>query len=269
MRTSCDIDILILEQDLERAVALLAEKLSYRTNEYRNYHDVSLFSPSGVHLELHFSLKETYQSLDGVLSRAWEFSESAENCSYQKSLSIGFFLFYQIAHLSYHFRSGGCGVRYFLDLYYITQKFPASLSLALPMLKESDLIPFSQGVLHLTDVWFRKQSHNEVSLGIQEFVLNGGLHGNSVNRITLFRQRSGGKISYALSRIFLKYDVMKEIYPVLKRYPILLPICHVRRWIHILLDGRLHRVISEFRVNSKISAHSDTDLSDLFRRLGL
>ena len=57
MRTSCDIDILIHESDLERAVAMLVDKLAYK-REFKGSHDISLFSDYGVHLELHYSLIE-------------------------------------------------------------------------------------------------------------------------------------------------------------------------------------------------------------------
>ena len=72
MRTSCDIDILVREQDLERAVALLQSELSYRTDGERGYHDISLFSQSGIHLELHFNILEDMEGIDRLLSRVWE-----------------------------------------------------------------------------------------------------------------------------------------------------------------------------------------------------
>ena len=57
MRTSCDIDILVKKEDLDRAVALLVEEAAYR-QQSKNSHDVGLFSESGVHLELHYGLIE-------------------------------------------------------------------------------------------------------------------------------------------------------------------------------------------------------------------
>ena len=48
MRTSCDIDILVKEESLDRATNALVEKLSYKTDYEKHYHDVSLFSPFGM-----------------------------------------------------------------------------------------------------------------------------------------------------------------------------------------------------------------------------
>ena len=71
MRTSCDIDILVREQDIDTAAQAIGEKLGYRY-ESKNYHDISLKSESGVHLELHFSLKENEENIDGLLSDCWQ-----------------------------------------------------------------------------------------------------------------------------------------------------------------------------------------------------
>ena len=57
MRTSCDIDILIHEYDLDRAVKALSEKLEF-VPKRKNGHDQTLLSTSGMHFELHYNLIE-------------------------------------------------------------------------------------------------------------------------------------------------------------------------------------------------------------------
>ena len=81
MRTSCDIDVLIHECDIDAAVAALVAK-GYTAGE-KNYHDVSLHSPNKIHLELHFSIQENIDSLDSVLSEAWSFAKKAEGHRYE------------------------------------------------------------------------------------------------------------------------------------------------------------------------------------------
>ena len=70
LRTCCDVDILIREEDVDRAVALLEQKTDLRV-EKRNYHDISMMN-SQIHLELHFSIKENMDNIDGLLSRVWD-----------------------------------------------------------------------------------------------------------------------------------------------------------------------------------------------------
>ena len=55
MRTSCDIDILIHEEDIEKAKSILVNDYGY-TDRGKGSHDVSIFSPKGIHLELHYDL---------------------------------------------------------------------------------------------------------------------------------------------------------------------------------------------------------------------
>ena len=104
LRAACDIDILVHEEDLDRAQALLIEKLGFeRTGKC--FHDVSLYLGS-VHLELHYNIKEDGPRLDSLLSRVWEFVSPCEN-SYRCKMTDEFFAFHIVAHTCYHFLHGG------------------------------------------------------------------------------------------------------------------------------------------------------------------
>ena len=80
MRTSCDIDILIHEEDLEVAISSLESK-GYSCGD-RNYHDVSLYAPNKIHLELHFNIQENRDNLDAVLKDAWEYAVPTDSYQY-------------------------------------------------------------------------------------------------------------------------------------------------------------------------------------------
>ena len=113
MRTSCDIDILIREEDLDKAVECLRQK-EYRF-ESKNFHDVSLYSPNNVHLELHFNIQENMDNLDLVLKDAWDYAVKADKNRYE--FKKEFFAFHIFAHMAYHFVSGGCGIRSLMDIW--------------------------------------------------------------------------------------------------------------------------------------------------------
>ena len=87
------------------------------TYEVKNYHDISLYSPSCTHLELHFSILEDTEQIQ-VLSQVWAHSSpvpGSDGSEYEQSPE--FFLFHLIAHMAYHFVHGGCGIPHFLDLF--------------------------------------------------------------------------------------------------------------------------------------------------------
>ena len=59
MRTSCDVDILVHESDLEKASGELVERLSYK-QEGKGSHDIAFDTPTGMHIELHYDLIEEH-----------------------------------------------------------------------------------------------------------------------------------------------------------------------------------------------------------------
>lgn len=87
MRTSCDIDILVHENDLEMATAVLKEKLGYTyERKEKGSHDIQMYSLSGVHLELHYTLLEEGRLLkaDKILSKIWDYAEEEKKAHFKK-----------------------------------------------------------------------------------------------------------------------------------------------------------------------------------------
>ena len=124
MRTSCDIDILIREEFLDRAVSVLIGELDYKYLGKGN-HDVQLESPSGVHLELHYRALNEY-SLDGYdkpLLSLFDRLKCHHGYEYRKEMSDEDFYYYHIAHMGKHYINGGCGIRTFLDLSILKKRF--------------------------------------------------------------------------------------------------------------------------------------------------
>ena len=119
MRTSCDVDILVKQCDLQRASDLLVGKLGY-TLESKLSHDWGFFTPDGFHIELHFDLIEQEVASDGIvnhkwssacLDNVWSLVSCDEGKEYSYHMSDELFYFYHIAHMAKHFERGGCGVR--------------------------------------------------------------------------------------------------------------------------------------------------------------
>ena len=118
MRTSGDVDVLVKQEDLDRAVDALVKKRNYSIIK-KNYHDVSLISENDILLELHFSIRENMKSIDFLLDKVWDNSFLTDGKKHSFEQSPEFFIFHNIAHNSYHFTHGGCGIRPFIDLYLI------------------------------------------------------------------------------------------------------------------------------------------------------
>ena len=107
MRASFDVDILIHEEDLDKAIEVLQTKAEM-VFDHRAYHDVVMRNAT-ITLELHFSLKETMDNIDRMLDRVWEYAVPDEGSRY--AMTPEYFIFHNVAHMVYHFSHGGLGVR--------------------------------------------------------------------------------------------------------------------------------------------------------------
>ncbi len=60
--------------------------------------------------------------MDTILETVWEHASPVKEGEYCYRMTEEFFLFHQITHATYHFISGGCGIRPFIDLALLLQK---------------------------------------------------------------------------------------------------------------------------------------------------
>ena len=267
MRTSCDIDILVHEKDLDRAVDVLINKLAMSTDRKKAYHDVSLFSPNGIHLELHFSIKENMENIDRLLSRAWEFASPVTE--YGFALQKEFLVFHLIAHMSYHFAGGGCGIRPFLDVFLLRQNRMYEEAMMCTYLSTCNLEKFYDSILSLIDVWFTGKVHSAITNDMQVYLLSGGIYGSEEQRIAVQQERKGGRIGYLLDRVFMSHENLKIRYRILEKYPVLYPIMQVRRWVETLFSDRFKHSIKEMKINQQITKKQSEKINLLLRELGL
>ena len=110
-RTSCDIDILVHEEVVDDTARMLCEQMGFEAESERLEHDISLRSPNGIHLELHFSLKGNVENIDPTLFRVWEYARPVEGWKHAYRQAPEFFVFHSLSHMAGHFIYGGCGLR--------------------------------------------------------------------------------------------------------------------------------------------------------------
>ena len=267
MRTSCDIDILVREEDLERAAEVLVNNLAYTTDHKKMYHDMWLFSPGGIHLELHFSILETMENIDALLSRVWEFAVPVTQYRYE--LSNDYLVFHLLAHMSYHFSGGGCGIRSLLDIFLLRRQNAYDETVLRGYLAQCGIERFYDAVLDLIAAWFQEETPSEITKRMSHFILAGGTYGTRKQQILIKQQRKGGKLKYLLNRVFMPYRELKIRYRVLEKCPILYPVMLVRRWIELLFGGRLKQSVQEAQLTVKTDKGQSDEINDLLRRIGL
>lgn len=267
LRTSCDIDILVHEEDLDRAVTALKEKAEYTTDEKKNFHDVSLYSQSGIHLELHYNLKESKENIDGILGRAWEFA-LPKNC-YEYAFTGEFFLYHVLAHASYHFTGGGCGIRPLIDLFLLKKRLPYDADKLSAMLTEAGIKRFAEEAEKLSEIWFGEGEHDSVTQAMEKFVLSGGVYGNSVNHAAVKQVEKKGKVRHILSRIWMPYESLVFRYPNLKGKRFLQPFYEIKRWFSLFKRSVWKRSVGELKTNAAMGKETVNETEKLMDSLGL
>ena len=270
MRMSCDIDILIHEEDLDHAVNALECNLDYKADDRVAYHDISLFAPSGVHLELHFNIKENMENIDRLLSDVWQNTVTPKQANeYCYSMTPEFFVFHHICHMAHHFVHGGCGIKPFVDMYIISNRFEYNDALLREILRKCDMESFYENVLYVTDVWFGEETHNYLSKQVEEYILKGGVYGSLENRVMVAQGQQGSKVKYAMSRIFLPYNSLINFYPILKTKKWLFPFMQIVRWFRLIFCGGFNRGIHEMKINQTISADKASAVKIFLENIGL
>lgn len=272
MRNSCDIDILVKEEQLDAAVAQLTEKLGY-TAGTKGDHDVVLHTPEGVYFELHYdTIQERYEvgGCRDVLARIWEDAQPKKPGSCHLVLSDEMFYFYHMAHMAKHFAVGGCGIRAFLDIWVMQNRMEYDPAARERLLKEGGLWKFARGMEQVTEYWFCDEQPSEMTEQVSRYILRASLYGDNANRAALGQAKMGGKMKYLLlRRVFMPYDYLKAEYPILQKHKWLTPVYQPVRWVRMLRRGGLKKTAAEWKANSVNDAESTNSAKKLLDHLGL
>lgn len=230
MRTSCDIDILVPQEDFERAIKLLGEN-GFKKLNVKKHHDVSLYY--GItHLELHFSLFERVEDIDTLLLKAWDYVVPVTKYEYVETRE--YFIFHHIAHMKYHFIGGGCGIKPFLDLYVLRRHNFYDTDRLYELLDMTGLRRFYDSINATLSVWFEGATSDGLTQKIEDYILSGGAFGTLENKMAVQSYLRGSRAKNLWRSAFPKYELMLGAYPILKKHKILLPAFYV---INIFKDA--------------------------------
>lgn len=264
MRTSCDIDILIKEKDLKKAIKVLTSK-GYKF-EKKLYHDVSFYSPSGVHLELHFNILESAPNIDAVLKDAWDFAESLDDTRFK--FTNEFFMFHIFAHAAHHFVSGGCGLKALMDIWVMEYKMGITYLDAKDLLKKAKIYQFAAKMTEVSNICFTGKEKSEFADILLDYIFEGGLYGTKENRIAI-KKTQYSKLTYVFKRIFLSPHDMKVQFGILEKLPFLLPACWMFRLLKMLLPNKAKKVKNELKTVDNISDKKTEKIREMYSYLDL
>lgn len=273
LRTSCDIDILVKEADLQKAADLLEGKLGY-TNKIKEMHDWVMVSQNDVCIELHFKFMNDEVAMGGYIKRTWNAdclkdiwnkSVLLDSKNYRYDMTDELFYFYHVAHMAKHFENGGCGVRSLIDLWILNHiEFDREKRAA--VIKSGNLQKFEDAMSLVSERWFSNKHADNVNV-IEDYIFNGGIYGSVENQVSVKKSKNGSTFKYIMSRIFLPYDALKHHYPVLETKKWLLPFYQIARWFNLLSPDSAKRSVRELDVSLKQNSNNKT--TKMLRELGI
>ena len=268
MRTGCDIDVLVREEELDKAKDALVN-IGYKAG-LKMTHDISLESPGGTHVEVHFDLIEKDKhGPDSVLEEFFNDASAKEGKTYHLESSPEMFIYYHIGHMAKHFVNGGCGIRPFLDLYVIKSKINYDEERLFSLLARGGYLKFANEAFALSEAWFSDGIADELTARVANFVSLGGVYGNVENMVAVKTTKKGSRAGYILHRIFIPYNELRYSYPSLTGKRWLTPVYWVARFFRIVFSKRLGYSVKEIKEGISANKTKTDAVAKLLADIGL
>ncbi len=175
-----DADILVRREDIPRAVAL-ARRLGYGIGRESD-HEYHLRTPEGIHVELHKSPVPTYErDLYAYFGDGWMRAVTMEGWEHRFRMTDEDLYVYLLAHFAKHYRSGGAGVRYAVDLYVLARHTKDFDHLYAEREMEGlGLSMFHGNIRRMLGAWFDGDAWDDVSAYLTDRLFSGSVYGDHI-----------------------------------------------------------------------------------------
>jgi hypothetical protein len=240
LRVMGDADILIRREQYGHIKQLVAE-LGYQPVTESDHEYV--WQSENLYLELHKRLIPSYNSdYYAYFGDGWRLAKQQSGFRYAMTDEDTFI--YLFTHFAKHYRDGGIGCRHVLDLWVYLRAYPdLDMAYMRSELKKLRLLEFFENVRRLLESWFDDGEADEKLDVMTDFVFDSGSWGKWESHILSAEVRNrktagsaqGGRLRSLRLLLFPEARNMAERYPVLDRFPWLLPVLWPVRWVETLL----------------------------------
>lgn len=233
LREFADNDILFHDRDTKTVREYMLDRGYQSDHEYRSDVHDEYKKPPIYNFEWHRRLLPTTQekSLCSYFDGVWERAVRDENGKL-RFCDEDFYLYF-LAHLKKHAEEGGVGLRAYADYRFLTQgyekKSEAEKVALLAAAKKSGLYDYEQ---EFKAEYTALLEENTLSDGKLLYVLSNGTYGTEAHKASQ-RIEKKGKASYFFYRAFPPMGRMVYDYPILRKFPVLLPVFWVYRYLRL------------------------------------
>ena len=253
MRQMVDLDILVRDYDYKTLKNIMT-KLGYVVAEPESSWMHDSFSKGNVTVELHKRLTDDSGEIQRWETEMWNRTTHAGNDKHILRMSDEDCFIYHLIHMHKHFLDGSLGLRRIVDTWLFIKKHP---EMDHQFLREQfsliGLTRFADQMIRLSRAVLGEIEIDDNCETLLNFAFKYGINGTSktykISRVVFMSDRlSSGRARALISAVFMPYDRMKAHYPVLKRWPILLPGCWILRILQKLKVNRKRNInLLDFR----------------------
>lgn len=234
LRGMSDADVLIRVEQYPKIREILPD-LGFAEREETD-HEI-IWESKALYLELHKRLIPTgNQEYFRYYGDGWKVARRERGNAYAMSTEDRFV--YLFTHFAKHYRNGGIGCRHVMDLWVFLRRFPDMDQAYIHReLQTLALMEFYDNMLCTISAWFDGTTWDEKTELISQVIFSSGNWGNVKTHLLseVVRKRKkeetafGGKVYWLFHKVFIPLEKMRLQYPVLKKWPILLPVYWVVR----------------------------------------
>ena len=235
LRTMGDIDILYKPEQHKAFRSVLEEKLQYGNFQEGRKNDTYDKEPN-LHIEAHRELVGSDSFFAEYYSHVWERCVPVKGCTYTYEMSLEDEYIFNFIHLTEHFKNGGIGVRFIMDIY-VYEHLSIDFNYVQKVLDSFGLLDFYRTIVNLSECWFGEKTASPLENKLAAYIFSGGVFGNLENASALSMAK-GGKFKFILRTCFPNYKDMCSMFTWLKGKKILLPLAWVIRAFRSLFRRR-------------------------------
>ena len=239
MRPMSDADILIKPEQYDR-IRTVMSGLGFE-EKYESDHELVWKKKDIILFELHKRIIPSYnKDYYTYYGDGWRLAKKDDNFGHRYHMSAEDELIYNFTHMAKHYRDGGIGIRHIIDIYVCQAKTVNSDEIYIKNeLKKLKLWDFYVNVDKTIKVWFENDTPNEKTDFITDYIFTSGSYGTKERKILSAavkdskstKNTSQVRHKKLFSLIFMPYKSMCVKYHFLSKYPFLLPVMWVVRWI--------------------------------------
>lgn len=259
LRYSCDIDLIVEENNFEKTKELLIKELNIK-DVYGSKNELSLVN-SKVAIDLHSMFTHNDLEKEKVFN-------DVDYTNKNHELDNNYKYIFLIYHTYMHIVTTCLSLKSLLDIYYVS-KLELDHKFIDEKLNELKLKTFETKTINLINVLFNNYEFDEETSRYYNFLINYSNLRGVENKTIIGVIKNDRPSKNLINRAFPDINEMKRLYPELNKNKILLPFYYVKRIIDRTSQGRGKLALEEINANMNLDSKKIEETKILLKDLGI